>query len=354
MGEIDRKMKEYFSDRRRYADLWNGSVFEGRQLVRGEELEGDATVATYSGQGESAESIPDVVMKQVLGKHTLAVWILQDQTIIDYSMPVRVMLDEAMRYHGQVKDIRRKNRGTEAPDPGEYLYHFRAEDRLVPVATLVVYWGRKPWDGPRTLHGMMDFSMASRGQGSRYGELEERLRELVPDYPVHILDLSAVEDYSSFRTELRLLFELYACRDSREKLQNYLDSHKECSRVDWETCQMLGVMMNIRELERIRNNNDNNKEAEEGVDMCQALKELIEEGKLEGMEAGRLEGMEAGRLEGMEAGRLEGMEAGRLEGEEQMARLTQTLLAQDKMDELKKALADTGYRRALFAEYGMV
>ena len=337
MGEIDRKMKEYFSDRRRYADLWNGSVFEGRQLVRGEELEGDATVATYSGQGESAESIPDVVMKQVLGKHTLAVWILQDQTIIDYSMPVRVMLDEAMRYHGQVKDIRRKNRGTEAPDPGEYLYHFRAEDRLVPVATLVVYWGRKPWDGPRTLHGMMDFSMASRGQGSRYGELEERLRELVPDYPVHILDLSAVEDYSSFRTELRLLFELYACRDSREKLQNYLDSHKECSRVDWETCQMLGVMMNIRELERIRNNNDNNKEAEEGVDMCQALKELIEEGKFEGMEAGRLEGIEAGRLE----------------GEEQMARLAQTLMAQGKMEELKRALSDAEYRRSLFAGYGM-
>ena len=337
MGEIDRKMKEYFSHRRRYADLWNGSVFEGRQLVRGEELEGDATVATYSGQGESAESIPDVVMKQVLGKHTLAVWILQDQTIIDYSMPVRVMLDEAMRYHGQVKDIRRKNRGTEAPDPGEYLYHFRAEDRLVPVATLVVYWGRKPWDGPRTLHGMMDFSMASRGQGSRYGELEERLRELVPDYPVHILDLSAVEDYSSFQTELRLLFELYACRDSREKLQNYLDSHKECSRVDWETCQMLGVMMNIRELERIRNNNDNNKEAEEGVDMCQALKELIEEGKFEGMEAGRLEGIEAGRLE----------------GEEQMARLAQTLMAQGKMEELKRALSDAEYRRSLFAGYGM-
>ncbi len=337
MGEIDRKMKEYFSHRRRYADLWNGSVFEGRQLVRGEELEGDATVATYSGQGESAESIPDVVMKQVLGKHTLAVWILQDQTIIDYSMPVRVMLDEAMRYHGQVKDIRRKNRGLEVLDSGEYLYHFRAEDRLVPVATLVVYWGRKPWDGPRTLHGMMDFSMASRGQGSRYGELEERLRELVPDYPVHILDLSAVEDYSSFRTELRLLFELYACRDSREKLQNYLDSHKECSRVDWETCQMLGVMMNIRELERIRNNNDNNKEAEEGVDMCQALKELIEEGKFEGMEAGRLEGIEAGRLE----------------GEEQMARLAQTLMAQGKMEELKRALSDAEYRRSLFAGYGM-
>ena len=345
MGEIDRKMKEYFSDRRRYADLWNGSVFEGRQLVRGEELEGDATVATYSGQGESAESIPDVVMKQVLGKHTLAVWILQDQTIIDYSMPVRVMLDEAMRYHGQVKDIRRKNRGTEAPDPGEYLYHFRAEDRLVPVATLVVYWGRKPSDAPRTLHGKNDFSMATRGQGSRYGELEEGLRELVPDYPVHILDLSAVEDYSSFQTELRLLFELYACRDSREKLQNYLDSHKECSRVDWETCQMLGVMMNIRELERIRNNNDNNKEAEEGVDMCQALKELIEEGKLEGMEAGRLEGMDEGRLEGKEQGRRE--------GEEQMARLAQTLMAQGKMEELKRALSDAEYRRSLFAGYGM-
>ncbi len=71
--------------------------------------------------------------------------------------------------------------------------------------------------------------------------------------------------------------------------------------------------------------------------MCQALKELIEEGKFEGMEAGRLEGIEAGRLE----------------GEEQMARLAQTLMAQGKMEELKRALSDAEYRRSLFAGYGM-
>lgn len=334
MGEIDRKMKEYFSDRRRYADLWNGGAFGGRQLIREEELEEAGTVATCSGPGTGVESIPDAVMKQMLGRQTLAVWILQDQTVMDYSMPARVMLDEAMRYHSQVQEIRRKNRGTHgrrdtskdnSPDPGEYLYGFRAEDRLVPAVTLVVYWGKKPWDGPVTLHGMMDFQTASGQQDVRYMELEGKLRELVPDYPIHILDLSAVGDYSSFKTELRLLFELYACRDSREKLKAYLESHEECSHADTETCRLLGTMMDIEQLEMIQEKEN----GEGGADMCKALMEWsLEE-------------------------RAEGKAEGKAEGEERMACLTKILLDQHKMSDLDKMLSDTGYRNKLFQEYGL-
>ena len=39
MGEKDIRLKVYFSDKERYADLWNGSLFQGREVVKPQELE---------------------------------------------------------------------------------------------------------------------------------------------------------------------------------------------------------------------------------------------------------------------------------------------------------------------------
>ena len=49
-----------------------------------------------------------------------------------------------------------------------------------------------------------------------------------------------------------------------------------------------------------------------GVNMCQAIKEMVEDGKA----LGRSEGIELGRSEGIALGRSEGIELGRSEGEE--------------------------------------
>ena len=38
MGEKDIRLKGYFSDKERYADLWNGSLFQGREVVKPQEL----------------------------------------------------------------------------------------------------------------------------------------------------------------------------------------------------------------------------------------------------------------------------------------------------------------------------
>ena len=39
MGKMDVLLKSYLGDARRYADLWNGGLFCGRQIVKAEELE---------------------------------------------------------------------------------------------------------------------------------------------------------------------------------------------------------------------------------------------------------------------------------------------------------------------------
>lgn len=39
MGKKDITLKNYFSDTRRYADLLNGSIFQGKQVIHAEELQ---------------------------------------------------------------------------------------------------------------------------------------------------------------------------------------------------------------------------------------------------------------------------------------------------------------------------
>ena len=39
MGKYDMCMKAYLQDKRRFADLFNGSCFQGRQVIRAEDLE---------------------------------------------------------------------------------------------------------------------------------------------------------------------------------------------------------------------------------------------------------------------------------------------------------------------------
>lgn len=61
----------------------------------------------------------------------------------------------------------------------------------------------------------------------------------------------------------------------------------------------------------------------------------------------REEGYDAGKS----AGKLEGRLEGRLEGEARFARLTQALLADDRTEELSRAITDINYRESLYKEY---
>lgn len=39
MGKKDIRLKVYLDDEDRYADLWNGSIFQGKQIIKAEDLE---------------------------------------------------------------------------------------------------------------------------------------------------------------------------------------------------------------------------------------------------------------------------------------------------------------------------
>ena len=64
-------------------------------------------------------------------------------------------------------------------------------------------------------------------------------------------------------------------------------------------------------------------------------------------------GLARGKAEGRIAGRAEGKIEGRAEGEELFASLAQSLIEGGRLDDLRRALSDRGYRTRLYAEAGL-
>ena len=52
------------------------------------------------------------------------------------------------------------------------------EQKIVPTVTLVFYVGSKPWDGPKSVHDMLDIPE----------DMKEWAKVFIPDYQMHIID----------------------------------------------------------------------------------------------------------------------------------------------------------------------
>lgn len=273
MGKRDLNLKVYLSDPRRYADIINAEIFDGKQMVHAKELEPTTTIATNTEHGVDIEKISDIEMHQKINENHFAIWILENQEAIDYSIPVRIFLKDALEYERQVRDLRRKNTltGTIFTNTGEFLYKIKKTDKIHPVCTLIIYWGNEPWDGPHSLHDFIDFSYDNPTDVTR-------LKQLIPEYPLHIIDLSQRKNFNTYQTELKTLFELYIRREEKTEFIDYIQTHDECKHLDDETYHMLGIMTNTDELLNYLPENEM-----EETNMCKAIQDLIEDSKEEGI-----------------------------------------------------------------------
>ena len=105
----------------------------------------------------------------------------------------------------------------------------------------------------------------------------------MPEYPLHILDLNAVTDYSKFRTELRTVFELYHCRNDKKEFREYIEGHEECQHLDEESCRIIGRFTNA---EKLLIRADKDKKEEKDMDIGSAIWDIREEGVQEGISQG--------------------------------------------------------------------
>lgn len=101
MGAVDTETKRYLKDSRRFADAFNGYFFDGRQVVRPENLqELDATeLVSNAGRKhmKSLQKYRDVLKlyaakEEKDGRGAYIILGVEAQTNVHYAMPVRAML----------------------------------------------------------------------------------------------------------------------------------------------------------------------------------------------------------------------------------------------------------------------
>lgn len=284
MGKENNVMLSFLDDNERFADLFNYAYFGGEQVVKAEELQEASEVYISKAERRGRQRTRDIKKRLKSGKE-LKILAVESQSQVSYIMPWRCMDYDCREYGKQISEIQGRNHKTVKngekkvyTDAGERLCEFKRSDYITPVYTLCVYHGTEVWDGPRSLRDMMDFGDAEAGW------VWERC---FADYPMRLICVNELVDCSGFRTSLKELFQLLPYRKNKRELKRLLQENPEYRRMDAETARTIGELMGVEGFmekeEQYRNG--------EGYNMCQALQEMMEDSRQEGITEGIKEGI---------------------------------------------------------------
>ena len=132
MGTRDIETAVFFDDDRRYADLLNGYIFDGKQVVTEKQF--------YS---QDTREVGKIIA-------------LEHQDKIHRGMPVRIMVEDALSYDRQMKKLQKQNREKGVLDKNDYISSLTSADALTPVVTIVIYYGEKSWDTAKDIYEILD------------------------------------------------------------------------------------------------------------------------------------------------------------------------------------------------------
>ena len=297
MGKADIAVKNWLSDKERFADLFNGTVFGGKQVVLPENLEDmdretDIIVTDKREKGRGVQRFRDIVKKWEKW-FMLAILACEAQDKVHYAMPVRNMTQDSLTYTDQIREQWKmgghvKKEGKEKTGSSlsqeEYLSRFRKDDRIFPVITLVFYYDLKEWDGAVELYDMFRIDPSLKET--------ELLKRYIPNYRINLIDAGRVADITRFHTDLQQMFGMLKYREDKENLKSYMQRNRDYfGQVDVETYQALGVF--LRSENKLKEIIDPGEE--ERIDMCKALDDIYADGVKDGERAGKEAGREEGR-----------------------------------------------------------
>lgn len=270
MGKPDEYYYAYLDDNDRFADQVNGALFEGRQVVKPDELRpADAQVVYLGKEAGARENFKAIVDKARMWKgKVIHILMVEQQSYVDYRMVLRNMLSESLSYHKQWK--RRKAFHDKAEDlqagTDAFFSGIEKSEKFMPVITLVVYCGTiRQWDGARCLHDLLD--------------MDDETAKFVTNYRLNLYDCHGHDTFEEYHTGLRQLFETVRYGREKEQLKRLMEENKEVyNNIDRETRELLEVVAKVKIPEEYKVMKDGT----EKFEMCKAFEDYRLEGKIEG------------------------------------------------------------------------
>ena len=211
--------------------------------------------------GEPEQVYRDAMKSLVAMKDERAVYLLlgiENQGDVHYAMPVKNLLYDAINYAKQVQkaaNSHREAKDSKGHNKGEFLSGFYKEDRLIPVITLVILFSPDKWDGPTSLHEMLNVD-------------DEHILSLVPDYQIHLITPYGLskDELKKFHSSLREVLTFIKYSKDREKMDEAVrDNFKKLRK---EEIDVLNYCANV---------NLKLPPGEEEVDVCKAWEDMKQE-----------------------------------------------------------------------------
>lgn len=307
MGKLDDMAKELYEDNLVFADTMNVLFFDGDPMIRAQDLspldpteehtifDDDFVSITESEEKtdktqRKAEAFSNQKYRDVLrmlqtqnGKLEVRIIVgAEIQSHIHYAMPIRNFEYDALNLSRQLSARQKYNRENHLlKSKNEFLSGIKKGETFTPVLTGVVYLGKETWDAPKTLHEMFNLD-----------GVPETLLAYVPDYRTAILQPESVtsKQLARMKSPLRHILGVIKASTNWQDMNNYVNQNKnDLSHLDSLTAGIISEACNMnipkQELEK------------EDVNMCEALVQLKEIGRQEGLSEGKIEGKVLAYLE---------------------------------------------------------
>jgi len=266
LGRKDTVTKDYIKQNTIFADAFNYYIYGGQQRIMPKqlrELDAAETIVPYGADdaGEPEQVYRDVMKSMVAMKDERAAYLLlgiESQGEVNYAMPVKNLVYDAINYARQVQKAassHREAKDSKGHSKGEFLSGFYKEDRLIPVITLVILFSPDEWDGPTSLHEMLNIE-------------DEHILSLLPDYQIHLITPYGLskDELNKFHSSLREVLTFIKYSKDKGKMEEAVrDNFKKLRK---EEINVLNYCANV---------NLKLPPGEEEVDVCKAWEDMKQE-----------------------------------------------------------------------------
>ena len=295
MGAKDLAEKNLLQYKDVFSDIVNVNLFGGRCYVSAEELsrEPGELITKAVSDDKLWQLQMDVPMKCKKNNRSFFLC-LENQSDKNNVMPVRDMGYQHAKYMEQIKAAKESNQKT-SNYPNPMTKELNDSQKLSPVITLVLNYSQKEWE-------------------------------------------TTIRQYQS---DFKYIVRYLSCGNDRRKLDEYFQTtefqldHPEAF-LDW-----LSAVTNDRRYRKAKELIQKTEGKGGRINMCVLLDMYEERGEARGIE------------KGIAQGEARGMAKGISQGIKEINTLYHCLLADNRMEDIQKAIMDTDYQKELLCEYGI-
>lgn len=306
MGQKDLTEKILMDHNDVFADIINGLVFEGKQVIKPNDL----CEAGVHSQFKADDSVyheleRDVAKQWVEGGVNILICGLENQTKIEEFMPARIIGYDGASYKSQL------------------LKHPK---KLIPVMSIVLYFGDTHWNKPTNLKGLMN--------------VPDGLDDFVNDHKMHVYEIAFLsdEEIDRFQSDFKLVAKFF--QQKRINPNYRIGGPEVIDHVD-EILKMLSVFTGSNIYIEVKNDlTDSDRKGDITMDVV--AERMTKVSRHEGIAEGKKQGIAEGKKQGLK------------EGSDMAFKLLNCLVDDERNDDIKRIAHDEKYRLELMKEYGIL